>query len=201
MPPSIVGIAIRDLARLRRVATTISRHGFGELLMRTSLGRRIFATGEVPASDASLGDLPTAVRFTKLLVALGPTYIKLGQVMSMRRDVLPAPWIDALSTLQDRAPKVEFEEIRKEIERGLGAPVADLFSELDPKPLATASIAQTHLAETREGRRVVVKVQRPGIEETIRSDLDLLYLATNVLEASIEELRVAGIAAMVEEFE
>ncbi len=199
--PSIVGVAIRDLGRLKRVATIVARHGFGELLMRTSLGRRVFEKGDVPEGDASLRKEPAAVRFTKLLAALGPTYIKLGQILSMRKDLFPPEWIEALEELQDNAPTLPFDAIRAQVERGLGGPLGELFAEFSEKPLATASIAQTHVARTHEGEAVVVKVQRPGIDQTMRSDLDLLYLGAQVLEASIDEMQLVGISGIVEEFE
>lgn len=199
--PSLVGVAIRDLGRLRTVAAVVSRHGFGELLMRTPLGLRLFASEAPPAGDAALGEATAAERFSRLLGALGPTFIKLGQILSMRRDLLPAEWIAALETLQDQAPVLPFETIRDEVEAGLGARLVDLFAGFEREPLATASIAQTHLATTLGGERVVVKVQRPGIEAIMRSDLDLLFLAAQVLEASIDEMQLLGISDVVTEFE
>lgn len=199
--PSLVGVAVRDLGRLRRVATIVARHGFGELLMRTSLGRRLFDKGQVPEGDAALQKDPPAVRLTKLLAALGPTYIKLGQILSMRKDLFSKETIAALEQLQDNAPPLPFEEIRAQVERGLGGTLEELFAEFQKEPLATASIAQTHRARTHAGDEVVVKVQRPGIDQTMRSDLDLLYLGAQVLEASIDEMQLLGVSAIVEEFE
>jgi ubiquinone biosynthesis protein len=198
---SIVGAAVRDLGRLRRVAAIVARHGFGELVMRTPLGRRLFERGQVPPGDAAMRADPPAVRLTKLLAALGPTYIKLGQILSTRKDLFSTETIEALEKLQDRAPGLPFEAIRSQVELSLGAPLEELFSEFRPEPLATASIAQTHRATTHEGVEVVVKVQRPGIEQLMRSDLDLLYLAAQVLEASIDELQLLGVSAIVQEFE
>jgi ubiquinone biosynthesis protein len=198
---SIMGAAVRDLGRLRRVAVIVARHGFGELMMRTPLGRRLFEKGQVPEGDASMRADPPAVRLTKLLSALGPTYIKLGQILSMRKDLFSAETIGALEKLQDRAPGLPFTAIREQVERSLGASLEELFSEFNPEPLATASIAQTHRARTHEGVEVVVKVQRPGIEQLMRSDLDLLYLGAQVLEASIDEMQLLGVSAIVQEFE
>lgn len=198
--PSFVGVAVRDLGRLRTVATAVARHGFGELLMRTPVGRRLFH-GHAPEGDARLGKAPAAERFAKLLASLGPTYIKLGQILSMRRDILPADYIAALERLQDDAPVLPFEQVRDQVAEGLGEPLEVLFAQFDETPLATASIAQTHLATTHDGDRVVVKVQRPGIAPILKGDVDLLYLGAQVLEASIDEMRLVGPAAIVEEFE
>lgn len=198
---SIVGTAVRDLARLRRVALIVARHGFGGLLLRTPLGRRLIDRQQVADGEAAQGAEPAAVRLTRLLAALGPTYIKLGQILSMRKDLFSAETIAALEQLQDRAPALPFEAVREQVEGSLGAPLSELYQQFDPEPLATASIAQTHRARTHEGAEVVVKVQRPGIEQLMRSDLDLLYLAAQVLEASIDEMQLLGVSAIVQEFE
>ena len=197
--PSIVGVALRDLARLRTVAVIVARHGFGPLLMRLPLSRRLF--DKAPESDAALRDLSAPVRFARLLAALGPTYIKLGQILSMRKDLFSPEWIEALEKLQDDAPRLPFEAVRAQVEEGLGGRIEELFASFDVQPLGTASIAQTHRARTREGDEVVVKVQRPGIEATMRSDLDLLYLWAQILESSIDEMQIVGVVAIVEEFE
>jgi ubiquinone biosynthesis protein len=197
---SLVGAARRDLGRLRKVSATIVRHGFGELLLKTPLGRRLMGKADlVEASDAVEGT--PAVRFTHMLASLGPTFIKLGQVLSMRQDLFSREWIEALSTLQDGAPDLPFASVREIIEEALGIPLEEAFTSFDEVPIATASIAQVHGAVTREGEQVVVKVQRPSIEEIMRGDLSLLYLGAQVLEASIDELRLIGITDIVGEFE
>ena len=197
--PSIVGVAIRDLGRLSNVAVIVARHGFGPMLMRIPLAGRLF--DRTPEGDPALREIPAPVRFAKLLAALGPTYIKLGQILSMRKDLFSPEWIEALETLQDDAPRLPFAAIRTQVEESLGGRLEDLFASFDEQPLGTASIAQTHRARTRDGDEVVVKVQRPGIEATMRSDLDLLYLSAQVLEASIDEMQLVGVVSIVEEFE
>jgi len=197
--PSIVGVAMRDLARLRSVASIVARHGFGPLLMKTSLGKRLF--DRPPEGDAALRDTSAPVRFAKLLAALGPTYIKFGQILSMRKDIFAPEWIEALEKLQDDAPRLPFNAIREQVETSLGGSLEDLYGSFEQEPLATASIAQTHRARTKDGDEVVVKVQRPGIEATMRSDLDLLYLSAQILEASIDEMKLVGVVSVIEEFE
>ena len=197
--PSIVGVAMRDLARLRSVAFIVARHGFGPLLMKTPLGKRLF--DKPPEGDAALRETSAPVRFAKLLAALGPTYIKFGQILSMRKDIFAPEWIEALEKLQDDAPRLPFTAIREQVETSLGGTLEDLYGSFEQEPLATASIAQTHRARTKDGDEVVVKVQRPGIEATMRSDLDLLYLCAQVLEASIDEMQLVGVVSVVEEFE
>lgn len=196
---SIFGVAIRDVGRLRKVATVVARHGFGEVLLRMPFAAQIF--GRDVAKEGAEAKGTAAERFTKLLGALGPTYIKLGQVLSMRADLLPPDYIQALSTLQDKAPVIPFDQVEKAVEQGLGQPLGEIFADFSEEPLATASIGQTHVATSREGQKVVVKVQRPGIGEVMRGDLDLLYLAAKGLESSIEELKLIQPSAVVAEFE
>ncbi len=197
--PTLLRSAKRDLGRLHKLAATVVRHGFGELLLKTPMGRRLHARGQVPETEPVQGS--AAVRFTRMLGSLGPTYIKLGQILSMRSDLFPPEWIAALETLQDKAPVVAFDEIKDAVEEALGLSLDEAFASFDREPLATASIAQTHLATTHEGDRVVVKVQRPGIESVMRGDLNLLYLGAQILEASIEEMRLVGVTDIVAEFE
>ncbi len=194
--------AFQDLNRLRQIAAAMARHGFGAYLARSRLrdvvGREaVSADGEpMPAAGRS-----TAARFRQLLAELGPTFTKLGQLLSTRPDLLPAPWIEELESLQDDCPPLPAAEVRREIERGLGRPVAELFASLEDEPLASASIAQVHLATTHAGERVVVKVQRPHIRDRIESDLALLYYLATVLEAVIEETGVHTPTGIVEEFD
>lgn len=198
---SILGIAVRDLTRLQKVSTTVALHGFGEILMRSPLRRFVSRRRGELRADKKLEREPAPERFRRLLESLGPTYIKLGQVLSMRPDRLPPEYITALQKLQDKAQVLPIEEIRSVIEASLGESLEELFSEFDQEPLGTASIAQTHRATTRDGREVVVKVQRPGIEKVMRGDLDLLYLGARILEATIDEMDIYGPSEIVIEFE
>ena len=194
--------AFQDLNRLRQIAAAVARHGFGAYLARTRL-RDVLGRDAPPADGAPLPEpgRETAARFRTLLAELGPTFTKLGQLLSTRPDVLPAQWIEELEILQDDCPPVPLAEIRTEIERGLGRPVEHLFASLEETPLASASIAQVHLATTHAGERVVVKVQRPRIREQVESDLALLYYLAQLLEAVIEETGIYTPTGIVEEFD
>lgn len=204
---SILGVAIRDLTRLQKVTTTVALHGFGEILMRSPLrrfvsrGRKGRAGRKKLRADESLECAPAPERFRRLLEALGPTYIKLGQVLSMRPDRLPSDYIEALQKLQDKAQVLPFDQIREAVETALGRPIEEMFSRFDEEPLGTASIAQIHRAVTKSGEDVVVKVQRPAIETVMRGDLDLLYLGARILEATIDEMGLYGPSDIVIEFE
>ena len=142
-----------------------------------------------------------AIRFRRVLEDLGPTFVKLGQVLSTRPDLVPREFMEELKQLQDQVGPMELEDVYDQIETSLEEPVDELFPEFDEKPLAAASIGQVHLAETAEGEECVVKVQRPGIQEKIRSDLDILYYLAKLLEATIEEVELYSPTTIVSEFE
>ncbi|HET9551957.1 MAG TPA: AarF/ABC1/UbiB kinase family protein [Anaeromyxobacteraceae bacterium] len=191
--------AFQDLNRLRQIASAVARHGFGAYLARTRLKDLVgagAAEGELPPPDRT-----AAVRFRQLLAELGTTFTKLGQLLSTRPDLLPAHWVEELEALQDDCPPLPIADVRRTIEAGLGQPVEALFAELDPAPLASASIAQVHRARTHAGEQVAVKVQRPDIRERIDSDLALLYYLAKLLEAVVEETGVYTPTAVIEEFD
>ncbi len=192
--------AFNDLNRLRQIAAAVVRHGFGAYLSRSRLADQL--GGTPPSSGAPANaERSTAARFRELLAELGPTFTKLGQLLSTRRDVLPAAWIKELEALQDDCPPLPLSDIRTVIERSLGKPVEALFAELEPAPLASASIAQVHRARTHDGQQVVVKVQRPDIRSRIDADLALLQYLAKLLEAVIEETGVYTPTAVIEEFD
>ncbi len=201
--------AFQDLNRLRQIARVVARHGFGAYLERTRLGdllgRKAAAeAARVAAEEAgepSAADRRTAARFCRMLVDLGPTFIKLGQLLSSRPDILPSHWIEELSKLQDSCPPLPIAEIRAQIERALGRPVPELFAELSEEPLASASIAQVHRARTHASAEVAVKVQRPDVRQRIEGDLSLLYYLARLLEAVVEETGIYTPTGIVEEFD
>ncbi len=153
------------------------------------------------APAPEVGRPSTARRFRELLADLGPTFIKMGQVLSTRADILPAEYVEELSHLQDAASPIPVETVRREIARGLGRPWDEAFASIDEAPLASASIAQVHRGRTRAGEDVAVKVQRPEIREQIETDLDLLYYLAKLLEAAVEEVGVYTPSGIVEEFD
>jgi ubiquinone biosynthesis protein len=195
--------AIHDLNRLREVSSIIARHGFGAYLERVRLGSAAPrpAPAQVPPSTAPVTDGRNAARFRQMLVDLGPTYVKLGQLLSSRPDILPSGWIAELSQLQDACEPVPIAEIRQAIESGLGRSVDEAFDWLDPVPTASASIAQVHRARTHDGVDVAVKVQRPGVRAQFEGDLGLLTYVARLLEALVEETGVYTPTDIVQEFD
>ncbi len=196
--------AIQDLNRLREISAVLARHGFGAYLETVRFGKAVPREAPPAAGEQGKGappDTRAAARFRQVLVDLGPTYIKMGQLLSSRPDILPSHWIDELAQLQDACAPLPVEEIREEIERGLGRPVDELFSWLDPVPTASASIAQVHRARTHGGADVAVKVQRPHIRDRVEADLGLLQYVARLLEALVEETGVYTPSDIVEEFD
>lgn len=143
----------------------------------------------------------SAERLRLALIALGPVFIKFGQTLSTRRDLLPDDLANELAKLQDRVPPFSGKEARRIIEQQLQQPIEELFLEFDPTPLASASVAQVHPARLQDGTSVVVKVTRPGIERVIRQDVELLYLMARVVQRLWSEGRRLRLVEVVAEYE
>ncbi|RLB53086.1 MAG: AarF/ABC1/UbiB kinase family protein [Deltaproteobacteria bacterium] len=191
--------AVGDLNRLRQILQVLVKHGFGDLLDRARIFERLKI--KRPATDAEVSARSPAERLSRMLAELGPTFVKMGQLLSTRPDLLPGEYIEALSKLQDQAPAFPFEQVRRIVESDLGTPLEQSFKHFESQPLASASIAQVHLAETTGGQAVVVKVRRPGIEQTVRSSLDVLYTLAHLLEVVVSESQLFEPAEIVREFD
>lgn len=175
---------LADLARAREILGVAVRNGFGQIVSGLPL-HRIPGLGSVQGK-AGPAHLPVARRFTKLLEELGPTYVKLGQMLSTRADLLPPEFIEELSTLQDSVPPFPGAEARAVVVEELGHPLDQVFSSFSAEPVASASIAQVHRGTLLDGTEVAIKVMRPGIEATLRSDINILYTLAELLEGQID---------------
>ncbi len=183
-------VSVHDLPRITEVALVLASHGFGELARILGIETR-----------TSASDKPLPLRIRLAMADLGPTFIKLGQVLSVRPDLLPQSVLDELAHLQDDAPSVDFAAIQALVEHELAGPLADTFTDFDPHPVASASIAQVHRATLKDGRRVAVKVQRPGIEKTLKSDLHILYTLARLIEGQVTIPGLYTPVEIVQEFE
>jgi len=173
----------RQALRLWRVNWVLMRHGLVEIVLATHLFRPVrFIVYFNPFYWLRSKSVGRGERIRLSLEELGPVFVKFGQVLSTRRDLLPLDIADELAKLQDRVPPFPGSEARAMVEASLGKPVTELFSAFDEVPLASASIAQVHAAKLKDGREVVVKVLRPGVEKRIRADLDVLYLIAHLAE-------------------
>jgi ubiquinone biosynthesis protein len=183
---------VRDLGRLREIASVLVRHGFGHLVQGTPIEVRAEPT-DVRSS--------TAIRVRQVLVELGPTFVKLGQVLSVRPDILPSDFIEAFESLQDRVDPIPFDAVKAHLELQWGVPIDERLQSIDQTPLASASIAQVHKAVLRDGTTVAIKVQRPAIEDRIRSDLHILYTLAHLLTGKMEIPGFYTPVGVVQEFE
>lgn len=172
----------RHLRRYRQIVQTLIRHGLGALVSQTTLDKRLRLPPRLFGRPVAAPELTRGQHARLALEELGPAFIKLGQLLSTRPDLIPPDVIQELRQLQDNAPQLPWETIQACIEDELGKPVDQLFASYDPVPLAAASLAQVHAATLADGQEVVVKVQRPGIEPTIDIDLDILYDLANLLQ-------------------
>ncbi|HHS84318.1 MAG TPA: ubiquinone biosynthesis protein UbiB [Gammaproteobacteria bacterium] len=194
--------AARDLGRLHNIASVLIRHGMGELVRRLGIGHFLEQAGKILHWKES-GDIDESTapqRMRAVLQELGPTFIKLGQVMATRVDLFPPEWIEEFEKLQDNVPAVSYDELAVQLEEDLGRPAEEVFPHLEREALAAASIAQVHRAELPDGTRVVLKIRRPGIEKTVNADLHLLARFAEIAEAEIPELRRYHPVAMVRQF-
>ena len=165
-------LAPRYLPRLAATVGLFTRYGLKDFAKRQGLEGLAAEDAEEQPSGNGDGVIERARAFRKRLVELGPAYIKLGQVLSTRPDLLPDPYIRELEHLQDDVDPLPFSVVEEIIERELGARISKLFEEFNPDPLGSASLGQVHEATLRDGRAVVVKAQRPGIRETLADDIE-----------------------------
>ncbi|HEU6443945.1 MAG TPA: AarF/ABC1/UbiB kinase family protein [Gaiellaceae bacterium] len=186
----------RSLGRISEIAQVAVRHGFGYFFQRNKLTDLVGEDGEV------VGEVPSerGRHLRELLDELGPTFVKFGQLLSMRPDVLPPDIIAELRGLQDDVTPFSYEEAAQVIEESLGQPVERLFREFDPVPIAAASIGQVHSAVLPTGRRVAVKVQRPGAPRQIEADLNLMYQAARLAKERVRALDFIDAQGLVDEF-
>lgn len=164
----------RNLKRYRHIATVFARHGFGSVLEYLQVHRQISIPKRLLSQDSSARISP-AEHLRLALEELGPTFIKLGQILSTRPDLLPVEFITQLCKLQDDVPPFHWEAVYASLIKELDEDPEKIFAYIDPKPLASASLAQVHAATLKDGSQVVLKVQRPDILSTIESDLEIMH--------------------------
>jgi ubiquinone biosynthesis protein len=192
---------VRHIKRFAVISRIMVKHGLGEIL------DRVFDRDD---AGAKIGDekpvfartiYPSPRRIRRVFEELGPTFVKLGQLMSIRADIFPPEYLEEFKKLQDCVPPVPFPEIQAVIEKELKHPISELFISIEEESLAAASVAQVHAAELTDGDLVVVKVIRPGIDKKIREDIRLMYYFAEKLENAFEIGQVIGFVDLVKEFE
>ena len=192
---------VRGARRFGTIVRVLVKHGFIDLLDRIFSRSATYdplITGD-PLAGKSI--YPSSRRVRKVLEELGPSFIKLGQLMSTRADLFPPEYIDEFKKLQDRVPPVSFEQIRTVAEKELKSSLDDVFVSFETESLAAASVAQVHMARLKSGESVAVKVVRPGIDKKIREDIGLMYYFAEKIENTFEIGKVIGAVNLVKEFE
>ena len=166
----------KDIGRIYEISSILISCGFGDVVRRLGLGHALESAGKVLHWKYAehTASLEPHQRARHALERLGPTFVKLGQIMATRVDLFPAEWIAEFELLQDCAPPAEYEKILAQLEEDLGQPPEEVFDFFDPEPIAAASIAQVHRARLKDGSEVVVKVRRPDIKRTVEADLHLM---------------------------
>jgi len=198
----VVGRTYRHLARYRQILTVFFKYGFGDLIELLKIEQYIEIGLQLISKNrrSRLEKLSRAERVRMACEELGPTYIKLGQILSTRPDLVPVDFIKELSKLQDNVPSSPFSEVSKVVESELGAPPEDIFDFFEKTPLASASIGQVYRAILKDGEEVAVKVQRPGIKKIIEVDLEIMLHLATLMERHIEEVSLHQPVKIVEEF-
>lgn len=192
---------LKGVKRFGGIARVLIKHGLGDVVERAFSRRgKEGEPGKVKGAPLKPGVLsPRRIRL--VLEELGPSFVKLGQLMSTRADIFPPEYIEELRKLQDRVPPIPFAEIQEVIERELKRPVDEIFSEFNREPFAAASVAQVHHATLPSGEKVVVKVIRPGIAKKVREDIRLMYYLADKIEKTFDVGRILAPANLVREFE
>ncbi len=182
---------VRDLPRLHEIASVLIRYGWGDLVRLLGVSHLLERAGRLlhwqTSNEITQLDLP--VRMRMALTDLGPTFVKLGQILATRVDMFPPAWIVEFEKLHSQVPPVPFERLRAELEAHWGAPVEQVFARFDTEAFAAASIAQVHRAQLHDGTAVVVKLRRPDILPKIEADLRILVHLARLLELEVVESR------------
>jgi ubiquinone biosynthesis protein len=194
---------LRDLPRLNKISKTLIKHGFGAFAetVSSSLGLHKPSPEEIREGEVISKQERRAIRVRRVIEDLGPTFVKLGQLMSTRPDLVPDEWISEFEKLQDEVPPFSFDEAREIIESELAQPIKDVFKIIDRKPIAAGSLAQVHKAELKDGTTVAIKVQRPGIQKIVVSDIRLMYDFAKSAERHLRISELYDPVGIISEFE
>jgi ubiquinone biosynthesis protein len=193
---------VREDLRLQLVYNTLMRYGYDAVLDRVAIvgGMRHAMQTWVWRLPKGWEEPSTAIKLRLMLEELGPTYVKIGQIVSSQASVLPTDWALELARLQDDVPPFPSDQVRERIIEELGAPPEELYATFEPRPFAAASTAQVHRATLHDGTKVAVKVQRPDIQHMIRADLGIMQNAARVVSKRSESVRALDLVGMLEQF-
>jgi ubiquinone biosynthesis protein len=193
---------VRDLGRLQEIASVLIRYGFGDMVRRIGLAGTLERAGRLLHwhDPQAMAHMAPPERVRRALEDLGPTFVKLGQVLATRVDLLPPEWIVELGKLQNAVPPLPFARVHPQLVEDLGAEPETVFAQLDEIPIAAASLAQTHRAWLADGTAVVLKIRRPGIRDVVEADLRLLARLAEIVEAQAPDLQRYRPREVVQQF-
>lgn len=192
---------IRSLRRYWNIVRVLSTYGFDHVLEMLGLSDMVARSKRLlRCGKPDISHLSAAERMRLALEELGPTFIKLGQLLSTHPDIIPPPFVHEFEKLQDNVPSFSFDEVKAQVERELAAPAETFFGEIDPTPLAAASIAQVHRARLTTGEDVVIKVRRPGVVEMVESDISALMGLAYLAERHVAGSEIYDPVGVVREF-
>jgi len=191
-------VGAREVARFREIAAVFITHGFGWAYSQLKLRRELQVEHEgADLTKAALASPDTGKRLVAAFTKLGPTFVKLGQILSTRSDLLPQSITDELASLQDSVGPLDWHEVDAQLRDNLGTHYMERFASVERVPLASASIAQVHRAKLKDGSEVVLKVQRPGVGPKIEGDLGILNVVARWLEDAIEEAQTMDLRGII----
>jgi ubiquinone biosynthesis protein len=190
---------VRGIQRFWKILRIFTKHGCGDIV--DHLFRRKDKSYETKEGIPFRPKFPSPERIRIAFEELGPSFIKLGQLLSTRADIFPSEYVEEFRKLQDQVPPEPFPAIKSIIEKTLKRPLYDIFQEFDPQSIAAASVAQVHAAKLYSGEKVAVKVIRPGIDKMIKDDIRLMYYLAEKIENNFEVGKILGAINLVKEFE
>jgi ubiquinone biosynthesis protein len=198
----VISRTYRHLNRYRQILTVLLKHGFGDLLESLKIDQYLEVGLQLLARKRPVREerLTRPQRVRLVMEELGPTYVKLGQMLSTRPDLIPLEFIEELSKLQDHVPPFPFSEVEALVLSELGGPIEEFFAHIAPEPAAAASIGQVHRARLKDGEEAAVKFRRPAIRSLIEVDLEIMLHLATLAERHVEELALHRPVKIVEEF-
>ena len=192
---------LREMRRFATITRVLVKHGFGDLVDRRGDRREQQPAESVEQDLPGRPGFPSPQRIRLVLEELGPSFVKLGQLMSTRADIFPPEYIEEFKKLQDQVPPTPFPAIKRVVETELKKPLERIFHDFEAQPAAAASVGQVHVATLFSGEKVAVKIIRPGIDKKIREDIRLMYFLATRIEKIFEVGRILGVVNLVKEFE
>ncbi|MFP5491295.1 MAG: ABC1 kinase family protein [Bacteriovoracia bacterium] len=199
---------IKNVARFREILTVFSKNGFRPFIIKSGMGQEVEGIkssedGDLPhddLEDSEEGWAKVGVRLKQSFEQLGPSFVKMGQLLATREDLFDPALIRELKKLQNEVKTIPFSEARTVIQESLGKPISEVFKDIEEKPIGTASIGVVYRGTLLTGEKVVIKVRRPGIEKTLRTDFEIVRFMVTQLEKVSEGVRYLGLSRVINDF-